>query len=143
MYRILALIILFFLLGLQASAQAKNVSNVTQSIKATPAYAEVILSKAELQSEVESLLDSYTEEYPKVKESRYELGLIQKDVEKLLSQTDVSKLTQALGKMIVRRAELNTNLWALQNRLGAEHPDVKRARRKAESFDIAVKEIMP
>lgn len=133
---------ILLMLGLSVFAQQKP-SNANQQIKSSAAYAEVLLRKAELQAEIESLLESYTEEFPKVKESRYEFGLLQKDIEKLSAQTDVSKLTQALGKLIVRRAELNTNLWVLQNRLGAEHPEVKRAQRKAAGFDSAVKEIMP
>jgi uncharacterized protein involved in exopolysaccharide biosynthesis len=122
---------------------AKSGQRPPAAAKSSPAYAEVLLRKVELQAEVESLLETYTEDFPKVKEQRYELGLIQKDIEKLLNQTDTSKLTQALGKLLVRRAELNTNLWVLQNRLGAEHPEVKRARRKVEGFDAAVTEIMP
>lgn len=142
MKRLLLVTAIFLMLGLNALAQQKP-SNASLPVKSSAAYAEVLLRKAELQSEVESLLESYTEEFPKVKESRYELGLLQKDFDKLLTQTDISKLTSALGKLLVRRAELNTDLWVLQTRFGAEHPEVKRARRKAEIFDSAVKEIMP
>lgn len=133
----------FLTFNLTIFAQQKPSNAYSRQIKSSAAYAEILLRKAELQSEVESFLESYTEDFPKVKESRYELGLIQKDADKLLAQTDVSKLTQALGKLLVRRAELSTDLWTLQNRLGADHPEVKRARRKVESFDNAVKEIMP
>lgn len=123
--------------------QKSTASSLNSAIKSSPAYAEVLLRRAELSSEVESLLESYTDDYPKVKESRYELGLIQKDLDKLLIQTDGLKLSSALGKLLIRRAELNTDLWALQSRLSAEHPDVKRARRKVAGFDEAIKEIMP
>lgn len=112
-------------------------------MKSSAAYAELLLRRVELQSEVESLLESYTENFPKVRESRYELSLLQKDFDKLLTQTNSAKLTQALGKLLIKRAEVNTDLWVLQSRLSAEHPDVKRARRKAEIFDSAIKEIMP
>lgn len=142
-FSVLSLIIFALICSQNVAGQTAAGKARAESVKFSPAYAEVLLRRAELQSEIESLLESYTEDYPKVKESRYELGLLQKDFDKLLAQTDVSKLTQALGKLIVRRAELNTTLWALQSRLGAEHPEVKRARRKAEFFDNAVKEIMP
>ncbi len=114
-----------------------------KAVKATPAFAEVILRKAELESDVESFLVSYTEDYPKLKETRFQLDLLNKDLTKLLTQTDVSKLTLALGKLLVRKSELETDLWALQNQFSADHPDVKRAKRKVLSFQKAIKEILP
>lgn len=138
-------LLLFFLVCAQNTSGQGNTgkSRYLEAIKSSSAYAELLLRKTELDSEAESLLASYTEDYPKVKESRYELGLIQRDFEKILMQTDTSKLTLALGKLLVRRAELNTTLWVLQSRYGANHPEVKRAVRKVASFDNAVKEIMP
>lgn len=148
-FHILLLILTGSFLALPVLAQqtkldagTKSVSS-NQSIKSSPAYAEILLRKTELDADVESLLESYTEDFPKLKESRYELSLIQKDLDKLLTQTDASKLTLALGKLLVRRASLNTDLWALQSKYGAEHPEVKRAKRKVLSFDNAIKEILP
>lgn len=123
-------------------AQKPAATPNSQAIRSSSAYAEVILRKTDLESDVESLLTTYTEEFPKLKESRYELGLIQKDLQTLLSQSDAPKLTLALGKLLVRRAELNVALWSLQKRFGDDHPDVKRARKKASIFDAAVKEIL-
>lgn len=143
MKRLFFVSVIFLTLSLSVFAQSKSLSPSNQAVKSSPAYAEVLLRKTELDSEVESLLESYTEDFPKLKESRYELSLIQKDLDKVLTQTDVSKLTLALGKLLVRRAELNTDLWALQTKYGTEHPEVKRAKRKVLSFDNAVKEIMP
>lgn len=141
MIKILSILVLVLTLGSSVFSQQKNISS--QAIKSSPAYAEVLLRKTEVESTVDSLSDSYTADFPKVKESRYELGLIQKDLDKILAQTDATKLTLALGKLLVRRAELNTDLWALQNKYDANHPEVKRAARKVLSFDNAVKEIMP
>ncbi|MCU1288776.1 MAG: hypothetical protein JWN60_1005, partial [Acidobacteria bacterium] len=47
-----------------------------QTMKSTPAFAEVILRKTELESELESLLISYTEDFPKVKAIRFELEIL-------------------------------------------------------------------
>lgn len=137
------LFILITVVTLHISVSAQTKTSLNQNIKSSAAYAEILLRKTELDSEVESLSESYTEDFPKLKESRYELSLVQKDLEKLLSQTDDSKLTLALGKLLVRRATLNTDLWALQNKYDANNPEVKRAKRKVLSFDNAVKEIMP
>ena len=111
-YLIAALLLLF---STGISAQKQTASN-SSLIKATPAYAELLLRRAELESEVESLLESYTEEFPKVKAAKYELALVNKDLARLLTQTDVSKLTLSLGKLLVRKNELETEYWMLQNK---------------------------
>ncbi len=47
-----------------------------QTIKSSPAYAEVLLRRTERESELEEFLLDYTEEFPKVKEIKFELGLL-------------------------------------------------------------------
>jgi predicted nuclease with TOPRIM domain len=129
-----------------AQIKTKPVAATTaaQSVKSTPAYAEVLLRKTELLSELESLLVEYTEEYPKVKELRFETGLLQKELDKLLAMStgDASKLSAALGKLMVRKCELNADLWALQLQFNDQHPDVKRAKRKVEIFEAAINDIL-
>jgi hypothetical protein len=88
-------------------------------------------------------LAEYTDEYPKVKQERFELDLISKESERILAvkAADASKLTAALGKLIVRKVELQAELFGVQQRLGDGHPDVKRAKKKVEVFERAIKEI--
>lgn len=129
----------------QTTMKNKSVQpTITPNAKASPAYAEVILRKTELLSELESLLIEYTDEYQKVKELRFETGLLQKELDKLLAlnPSEFSKLSDALGKLMVRKCELNTDLWALQKQFNDEHPDVKRAKRKSEIFEAAINEIL-
>jgi len=113
-------------------------------LKSSPAYAEVLLRKTELLSELESLLIEYTEEYPKVKDLRFETVVLQKELDKLLAvnPAESSKLSAALGKLMVRKCELETNLWSLQKEFNDQHPDVKRAKRKLEIFESAIKDIL-
>ena len=115
-----------------------------QAVKASPAYAEVLFRRTEVLSELESLLVEYTEEFPKVKALRFEGDLLNKELEKLLavSPAEASKLTLALGKLIARRIEIETDIWSLGKQFNDQHPDIKRARRRAEIFDAAIKEIM-
>ncbi len=117
---------------------------VSESVRSSAAYAEIILRTTELESELEELLISYTEEFPKVKELRYELKLLQNDLERIskIKQTEAGKLTLALGKLIVRKAEVATDYWVLRNRYNDEHPDAKKAKRKLEIFENAVRKIM-
>jgi hypothetical protein len=140
---------LILLLGTAAFGQTgvKKVEKpapAPDAVRASPAYAEVLLLRTELESEMESLLIDYTEEYPKIKESRYQLSLLQKDMERLaaVKPADAGKLTAALGKLLVRRVELETDLWTLRAKYNDEHPDVKRAKRKLEIFEGAIREIL-
>lgn len=113
------------------------------AIKSSAAYAEVLLRKTELESTLEDLTVQFTDEYPKVKETRFELGALRKELDRIMAVNDASKLTQGLGKLILRKVELETDLWALLQRYGEEHDDVKRARRKVAAFEKAIKEILP
>lgn len=119
--------------------------NKMSAVKYSPAYAEILLRKTDLEANLEDLSIEYTDEYPKVKETRYELGLLNKELDKILAvnPNEAGKLTLALGKLIVRKAQLDTDLWLLLQRYGEEHEDVKRARRKVATFEKAIKEILP
>lgn len=136
-----------FLFSLPVFSQTKPIPKPAanlQPIKSSPAYAELLLRKTELAAQVEDMLVDYTEDYPKLKESRYELGLINKELEKLLAVNPVeaSKLTLALGKLLLRKAEIETDHWILLQQYNNEHPDVKRAKRKIETFEKAINEVL-
>ena len=131
----------------QAPAQgaAKKLAAENSGVqRSSPAYAEVLLRRTELAAELDSLLLEYTEEYPKVAEMRHSLAILQKDRERILAvkAAESIKLTLALGKLMVRRAELETELWQLLKTYKEEHPDVKRAKRKVEIYEAAIKEIL-
>jgi hypothetical protein len=116
----------------------------SEAVRGSAAYAELLLIKTELESDLDSLLIDYTDEYPKIKESRYRLSLMQRDMERIavVKPADTGKLTAALGKLMLRRIELETDLWSLKAKYEDAHPEVKRARRKVEIFDAAIKEIL-
>ncbi|HEX8367695.1 MAG TPA: hypothetical protein VF604_03935 [Pyrinomonadaceae bacterium] len=120
-----------------------NIAGAQTAIKSSPAYAEVLLRKTELEATLDDLTFQFTEEYPKVKETRFELGVIRKELDRILAVGDASKLTQGLGRLIVRKVELETDLWSLLQKYGEEFDDVKRARRKVAAFEKAIKEILP
>lgn len=147
LFKIIFILSAVFIFFNDVSAQT-NTKTVTQKptvnlAKSSPAYAEILLRKTELSAELENLLLDYTEEFPKVKELRFEIGLLQKDLDKVLAVADASKLTLALGKLIVRKIELQVDVWNLQKQYSDEHPDVKRAKKKVEIYEQAIKEILP
>jgi hypothetical protein len=112
--------------------------------RASAAYAEILLRRTELESELESLVLEYTEEYPKVKEIRVVLGLLDRDAARIekVKLEDVGKLTVALGKLMLRKVELEGELWKLQQTYKDEHPEVKRAKRRVEIFENAVGQML-
>jgi len=76
---------------------------------------------------------------------RFELTVLDKALEKVyaVKPTETGKLTLALGKMLVKRASLETDVARLLRNYTNENTEVKRARRRVEIFDSAIKEILP
>jgi hypothetical protein len=113
-------------------------------IRASPAYAILLLRRTELQSDLDSLLVDYTEDYPKVKEIRLELGFLETEIGRVLAvkPADAGRLTEALGKLMLRKVELETGLDRLRSQYKDDHPDVRKARRKVDAFEAAIKEIL-
>lgn len=113
-------------------------------IRSSPAYAEVVLRTAEVRAELESIAADYTEESPRMIDLRYELAALVKATEKLTAvrPADSGKLTLALGKLLVRKATLDTDLARLLRNYTPEHPDARRARKKVEIFDAAIKDLL-
>ena len=126
------------------SAAAKTAAEDSIPVKSSPAYAELQLKRTEVFSDLESLLLEYTEEFPKVKELRNTVLLFDRDIARIskVKAGEVSKLTTALGKLMLRRIELETDLWNLQKNYKDEHPDVKRAKRKVEIYENAISDIL-
>lgn len=114
------------------------------SIKSSPAYAEILLRKTEIEADLVSFSEDYTDTNPKVIDAKFELALLTRELDRLFGvrPSDIAKLTEAAGKLIVRHAALETELNRLQRSYNNDHPQVKRARRKAEYFAAAVKEIL-
>ena len=130
------------MLGGAAAAQRATASDA--HVRSSPAFAELLLRKAELQSELEALRIDYTEEFPRVVDLKHELGLVDAEVKKMLATKpeDSGRLTLALGKLLIKRAELETQHWKLLANYKEEHPDVKRAKERVGIYDQAIKEIL-
>lgn len=118
--------------------------NSAQIAKSSPAYAEVLLRKTETAAELEELLVEYTDEFPKVQQLRAELTLLEREINRILAvnQSETSKLSSALGKLMLRKIELELDYAKLQKQYTEQHSDVKQAKRKVEIFEAAIKEIL-
>lgn len=116
----------------------------SDAVRGSAAYAEVLLRKTEIEAELEALLIDYTDDFPKVAELKYELGRINFAADQLLvvKVAETGKLTLALGKLMVKRAEAESALNETAKTYKEGHPDHKRAKRRVEIYDNAVKEIL-
>ena len=112
--------------------------------RATAAYAEVALRRAEMEADLESLLLDYTDDFPRVKELKFALGRMKAESDRLtaIPATEKEKATTALGRLVVRKIDLEIELWKLQQNYAEGHPNVKRARKRVEVFENAIKEIL-
>lgn len=115
-----------------------------QPIRSSPAYAELLLHRTDLESNLDALLVDYTEEFPKVKDIRLELGFLKTEMDRLMAvkPADAAKLSQALGQLMLRKVEIETQLDALRAQYKDDHPDVRKARKKVETYEAAIKEIL-
>lgn len=143
--RVFWFLILFGAAAVAGAGQTSDTPLKTpESVSSSPAFAELILRTTEIESELEELLVAYTEEYPKVKHLRHELGLLRADIDRIsrLKPAETGRLTLALGKLLVGRARVATDHWVLRERYNEEHPDVKKAKRKLEIYERAVGRIL-
>src|SRR5258708_29137486 len=118
--------------------------NETGPIRASAAYSEILLRRTELKADLEALSADYTEANPRIVDLRFEIAALDKSLEKVfgVKPTETGKLTLALGRLIVRKATLETELTRLMRTYNKDHPEVKRAKRRVEIFDDAIKEVL-
>lgn len=135
-----------------ANAQAKTKQEsqkppkvvFSQEVRASATYAELMLVRTELESEIESLLIDHTESFPKIVEDRYHLAMVDIALNRVaaVKPADSGKLTVALGKLLVREAELETDIWSLKLIYTDGHPEVKQAVKKLSIYAAVTKDIL-
>jgi hypothetical protein len=126
------------------AARGQSLTQGSQSMRSTPAYAEVLLRKTELMADLDAYSGDYTDTNPKVLEARAELASIDRSLDRLLGvkPTDTGRLTEALGRMMVKKAALDADLARLTRSYNKEHPEVRRAQRRADYFESAINELL-
>jgi uncharacterized protein involved in exopolysaccharide biosynthesis len=95
-------------------------------------------------AELDAFSGDYTDAHPQMLDLRAQLASIERSVARLFAvkPADAGKLSLALGKLMVRKAELDTELSRLGRTLSKEHPEVKRVQRRIDIFENAIKEIL-
>lgn len=138
------MVILIVLAAFAAEAQVKTKSVEAKPVHASAGYAELALKRVQATAELESLLVEYTDEFPKVKELKYLLSCIDIEVSRLeaLRTADIGRATLALGKLMSLKIDGEVELRRLSEAYADEHPEVKRAKKKVEIYERAIKEIL-
>ena len=141
--RTLAVLALTIAFALVAHAQKPTTSDIA-AVKATVAYADVLLRKTEVQADLDAFGQDYTETNPKILDLKAELASLEASSNRLLAvkAPQLDRLTDALGKMMVRKAALDAELTRVDRSYSKEHPEVKRAQRRADNFAAAINEIL-
>lgn len=138
--------VLFFAFSIVISAQKIDYSTPTsKAIKSSPAYSALILQRTVIKAELEEMLVTYTEDFPKVKDARHEIDLINFELTRLLETkvTESCRLSDSLGKLMLKKTEVEMELYNLKKKYNEDHPDVLRAKRKLDIYEKAVAEILP
>src|SRR3954454_16541561 len=99
--RTFAVLGLAFALSLTAHAQ-KPTSGDIAAVKATVAYADVLLRKTEVQADLDAFGQDYTETNPKILDLKAEFASLEASSNRLLTikAPQLDRLTDALGKMM-------------------------------------------
>ncbi|MEO6588894.1 MAG: hypothetical protein ABIP06_06150 [Pyrinomonadaceae bacterium] len=117
----------------------------SKAIKSSPAYAELILRRTIVKADLEELLVSYTEEFPKAKDARAEIDLINFELSRLLNTkvTDSCQLSDSLGQLMMKKIDVAIELKNLIQKYNGDHPSTLRTKRKLEVYEKAILEILP
>jgi hypothetical protein len=113
-------------------------------IKSSAAYIELALHKANIEAELVDMLVDYTDEYPRVKELKLETQYVQAELLSL-QELDVSllpKLTESFAKLLLQKIKMQVDLAQQRAVHKDDHPDVKRAIRRVDIYEKAIKDLL-
>lgn len=112
-------------------------------IRASAAFSVVVLRKTEIEADLVSFVEDYTEENPRVVDARFELASINKEIDRMFTipPSETQRLTESTGKLILRKAELETEMNRLLRTYKPDHPQPKRLAKKIEIYQKALKQI--
>ena len=140
--------LMLFTIGVSAQSDSKKIDYSTptsKAIKSSPAYSALVFQRTVIKADLEEMLVTYTEDFPKVKDARHEIDLINFELTRLLDTkvTDSCKLSDSLGKLMLKKTEIEMELFNLKKKYKEDHPEVLRAKRKLDIYEKAVTEILP
>jgi hypothetical protein len=114
------------------------------SIKSSAAFIELTLHKANIEADLLDMLTEYTDEYPKVKELKLEIQFVQAELVSLqeLNVAVLPRLTESFAKLLLQKIKMQVDLAQLRAIHKDDHPDVKRAMRRVDIYEKAIKDVL-
>jgi uncharacterized protein involved in exopolysaccharide biosynthesis len=114
--------------GIVVGYEPKSAECLLSAPETTPAYGVLVLRKAKVEAEFSELSEKLTNEHPTLDSKRFELRAIRREMAKMraVETTDVSKLSNAVGNLILSKVALEVELNDLLVQLKPQHPDVTK-----------------
>lgn len=146
-FRIL-LLMLIMLVGVStASAQKerpKTDKTDSSVVHASAAFSEILAQKALVEADLKILLTDYKEDYIGVREKQAEFALLNTALRNLekTPAAEISKLTLALGKLVVKKIEVEAELKTLLEDYTEDFPAVKKARTRLGVYEEEIRKLL-
>ena len=130
--------------GIVVGCEPKPAEYLLNAPETTPAYAVLVLRKAKVEAELSQLSEELTNEHPSLDSKRFELRAIKREMVKmrLVETSRASKLSSAVGNLILSKVGLEIELNDLRARLTPQHPDVTKKRSELAALEREIKNIL-
>lgn len=130
--------------GAVAGYEPQSVERVSSAAETTPAYARLVLRKATVESELADLSAKVTHEHPSLEAKRFELRGIRREMERMraFEQSRVSKLSSAVGDLILSKVALQVELHGLLARVTPQHPLVTQKSDQLAALEREIENVL-
>lgn len=127
---LLAIALVISVSGIVVGYEPKSGECLLTAPETTPAYAVLILRKAKVETELSELSGELTNEHPSLDSKRFELRAIRREMAKMraLQTSHVSRLSTAVGNLILSKVAVQVELNDLLAQLTPQHPEVTKKR---------------
>jgi uncharacterized protein involved in exopolysaccharide biosynthesis len=124
--------------------QPKSAEYSLSAPETTPAYAVLVLRKAKVEAELSELSDELTTQHPNLDSKRFELRALRREMAKIraVETSHVSKLSSAVGNLILSKVALQVELNDLLVRLTPQHPDVTKKKNERGALAREIKNVL-
>ena len=130
--------------GIVVGGEPKSAEYLLSTPETTPAYAVLVLRKAKVEAELSQLSEELTTEHPSLDSKRFELRAIRHEMAKMraIQTSHVSKLSSAVGNLILSKVALTVELNDLLAQFTPEHPDVTKKRVELGALEREIENVL-
>ena len=130
--------------GIVVGCEPKPAEYLLSAPETTPAYAVLVLRKAKIEAELSQLTEELTNEHPTLESKRFELRAIKREMAKMraVDTSRASKLSSAVGNLILSKVGLVVELNDLLARLTPQHPAVTKKRSELAALEREIENIV-